>query len=74
MPNPFKNLYNYLAKAFDKKTDEMDAKRKKWEAKMAKMYPWPLYPNEQDYAERMLRDGEELGFPPCDAKNPYRFL
>ena len=74
MHKPLERLYNYLVGAADRKIAKRETKRKKWEAKMAKMYPWPLYPNEQDYAERMLKAGEEFGLPPCDAKNPYRFL
>ena len=74
MPNPLKSLYNYLAKAFDKKTDKMDAKRKKWEAKRAEMYPAEMYPTALNYDESLLQDCKELGLPPLDAKNPYRFL
>ena len=62
MPNPLKSLYNYLAKAFDKKTDKMDAKREKREARLAEIFP------------HSIEFDKEWTIPHLDAKNPYRFL
>ena len=58
MHKPLKRLYNYLAKVFDRKTDKMDAKRKKREAEWAEIYPdgWPSYDDN------------------IEVKNPCRFL
>ena len=69
MHKPLERFYNYLAKAFDKKTDEMDAKRKKWEEAMLELYGIPF---DEDTIQRSLQGHKSL--PPCDAKNPCRFL
>ena len=67
MHKPLKSFYNYLAKAFDKKTDKMDAKRKKREAELAEIYPPEYYEWDEEICKRW-------NLPPPDAKNPYRFL
>jgi len=72
MPNPFKSLYNYFVKAFDKKIDKMEVKRKKREADLAEIYPNGLPCENEEMVQRFLQGHESL--PPCDAKNPYRFL
>ena len=72
MPNPLKSFYNYLAKAFDKKTDKMDAKRKKREAELAEIYPNGLPYEDENMVQRSLQGHKSL--PPCDAENPYRFM
>ena len=71
MPNPFKSLYNYLAKVFNEKGDKSYTKWKEREEEMRKLFPEGL-PFDEHMIQRSLQGHKSL--PPCDAKNPYRFL
>ena len=72
MRKPLKSVYNYLVKIADRKIDKMEAKRKKREADLAEIYPNGLPCENEDMVQLSLQGHKSL--PPCDAKNPYRFL